>query len=68
VLSRSRAKRAHTKNNKPRPLLTCSWMTKKAVLDLDIDDELLFRERTLEASKFIVGLSYQLIISNNSCH
>jgi hypothetical protein len=30
---------------------------------------LLFRERIIQVSKFIVGLSYQLlIISNNSCH
>jgi hypothetical protein len=53
----------------PRPSLTRVWINKEGCFRPSIDEKLLFRERILEAKKFIVGLRYQLlIISNNSCH
>jgi hypothetical protein len=50
------------------PLINAFVNDKEGCFRPSINEKLLFRERILEASKFIVGLSYQLlIVSNNSC-
>jgi hypothetical protein len=51
------------------PLINAFASDREGCFRPSIDEKLLFRERILESSKFIVHLSYQLlIISNNSCH
>jgi hypothetical protein len=51
------------------PLINAFANDREGCFRPSIDEKLLFRERILESSKFIVGISYQLlIISNNICH
>ena len=58
---------SHAPKTLTTPLINVLANDKEGCFRLSIDEKLLFRERIFEASKFIVGLSYQLlIISNNS--
>jgi hypothetical protein len=59
----------HAPKTLTTPLINAFTSDREGCFRPSIDEKLLFRERFLESSKFIVRLSYQLlIISNNSCH
>jgi hypothetical protein len=60
---------SHAPKTLTTPLINALVSDREGCFRPSVDEKLLFRERILESSKFIVGLSYQLlIISNNSCY